>query len=81
MFRVDHHFSNTHSLFARYLMDDSSSLVPYFGDHREPMPRGFRPCTGPAISTLLFRTGGDSDMTFSTNYDLRQPYGCVHLSR
>ena len=31
MFRVDHHFSNTHSVFARYVLDDSSSLVPYFG--------------------------------------------------
>ena len=31
MFRVDHNFSNTHSLFARYVVDDSSSLVPYFG--------------------------------------------------
>ena len=31
MVRVDHSFSNTHSLFARYIIDDSSSLVPYFG--------------------------------------------------
>ncbi len=31
MFRVDHNFSNAHSLFARYIIDDSSSLVPYFG--------------------------------------------------
>ncbi len=31
MFRADHNFSNTHSLFARYVIDDSSSLVPYFG--------------------------------------------------
>jgi hypothetical protein len=29
--RIDHNFSNTHSLFARYIIDDSSSLVPYFG--------------------------------------------------
>src|SRR5215467_2818639 len=29
--RVDHNFSNTHSLFARYIIDDSSSVVPYFG--------------------------------------------------
>jgi len=28
---VDHNFSSTHSLFARYVVDDSSSLVPYFG--------------------------------------------------
>ena len=31
MVRVDHNFSNTHSLFARYIIDDSSSLDPYFG--------------------------------------------------
>ncbi|PWU10706.1 MAG: hypothetical protein C5B51_03870 [Terriglobia bacterium] len=31
MVRIDHNFSNTHSLFARYIMDDGSSLVPYFG--------------------------------------------------
>ncbi len=31
MVRVDHSFSSTHSLFARYVVDDSSSFVPYFG--------------------------------------------------
>jgi TonB dependent receptor len=31
MVRIDHNFSNTHSLFVRYIIDDSSSLVPYFG--------------------------------------------------
>jgi hypothetical protein len=31
MVRVDQNFSNTHSLFVRYIIDDSSSLVPYFG--------------------------------------------------
>ena len=29
--RIDHNFSSTHSLFARYTMDDSSALVPYVG--------------------------------------------------
>ena len=29
--RVDHNFSNSHSLFARYMIDDSSSVVPYIG--------------------------------------------------
>lgn len=29
--RVDHNFSNTHSLFGRYIIDDSFSVVPYFG--------------------------------------------------
>ena len=31
MVRIDHNFSNTHSLFARYTVDDSSALVPYVG--------------------------------------------------
>jgi hypothetical protein len=31
MVRIDHNFSNTHSLFARYTIDDSSALVPYAG--------------------------------------------------
>src|SRR5262249_43587956 len=31
MVRVDHNFSNTHSLFGRYIIDDSSSLIPYVG--------------------------------------------------
>src|SRR5580698_2906548 len=31
MVRVDHNFSSTHSLFARYTVDDSSALVPYIG--------------------------------------------------
>jgi hypothetical protein len=31
MVRVDHNLSNTHSIFVRYIIDDSSSVVPYFG--------------------------------------------------
>jgi hypothetical protein len=31
MVRVDHNFSSTHSLFGRYIIDDSTSQVPYFG--------------------------------------------------
>jgi Carboxypeptidase regulatory-like domain len=31
MVRIDHNFSSTHSLFARYTVDDSSSRVPYVG--------------------------------------------------
>jgi hypothetical protein len=31
MVRIDHNFSSTHSLFARYTVDDSSVLVPYVG--------------------------------------------------
>src|SRR6201982_1066870 len=29
--RIDHNFSNPHSFFGRYIIDDSSSLCPYFG--------------------------------------------------
>jgi hypothetical protein len=31
MIRADHEFTNRHSLFVRYIIDDSSSIVPYFG--------------------------------------------------
>jgi len=31
MVRIDHDFSNKHSAFARYTVDDSSSLAPYVG--------------------------------------------------
>jgi hypothetical protein len=31
MIRIDHNFSNTHSLLTRYTIDDSSSTAPYFG--------------------------------------------------
>jgi len=31
MARIDHNFSNTHSVFARYTVDDGSSVVPYVG--------------------------------------------------
>jgi hypothetical protein len=31
MVRIDHNFSNTHSVFARYTVDDSSSVVPSAG--------------------------------------------------
>jgi len=29
--RIDHNFSSSHSLFGRYMINDSSSRVPYFG--------------------------------------------------
>ena len=31
MVRIDHNFSDTHSLFARYTIDDSFALAPYIG--------------------------------------------------
>src|SRR5215469_4448309 len=41
MIRADHEFSNTHSLFVRYIIDDSSSLVPYFGTPPRTYVPGF----------------------------------------
>jgi hypothetical protein len=32
MVRVDHNFSSAHSLFARYIINDSTSQVPYVGE-------------------------------------------------
>lgn len=43
MVRVDHNFSNTHSVFARYIIDDSFSLVPYFGTPPGTYVPGFPP--------------------------------------
>jgi hypothetical protein len=41
MVRIDHNLSNTHSLFARYTIDDSFSLVPYVGDPPGTYDPGF----------------------------------------
>src|SRR3984957_18073593 len=41
MVRIDHNFSNTHSLFARYTIDDSFSLLPYVGDPPGTYDPGF----------------------------------------
>src|SRR5580698_3052281 len=41
MVRIDHNFSNTHSLFGRYTIDDSFSLVPYVGDPPGTYDPGF----------------------------------------
>ena len=41
MGRIDYNFSNTHSLFGRYIVDDSSSLVPYFGNPPGSYAPGF----------------------------------------
>jgi hypothetical protein len=39
--RVDLNISNTHSLFGRYIIDDSSSVVPYIGDPPGTYAPGF----------------------------------------
>ena len=60
MVRIDHNFSNTHSLFARYTVDDSSSLVPYVGSPPGTYAPGF-----PAIHLSRNQYGTVQDrMTF-----------------
>jgi len=41
MVRIDHNFSSTHSLFARYTVDDSSALIPYVGTPPGTFAPGF----------------------------------------
>ena len=41
MVRIDHNFSSTHSLFARYTVDDSSAMVPYVGTPPGTFAPGF----------------------------------------
>jgi Carboxypeptidase regulatory-like domain len=41
MVRIDHNLSDVHSLFARYIIDDSSSLVPSFGSPPGTYAPGF----------------------------------------
>ena len=41
MVRIDLNLSNTHSLFGRYIIDDSSALVPYIGDPPGTYAPGF----------------------------------------
>ena len=41
MVRIDQNFSNTHSLFGRYIIDDSASLVPYLGTPPGTYVEGF----------------------------------------
>jgi Carboxypeptidase regulatory-like domain len=55
MVRIDHNFSSTHSLFARYTIDDSSALVPYVGTPPGTFVPGSRPSTWRGTSTALFR--------------------------
>ena len=52
MVRVDHNFSSTHSLFARYTVDDSSSQVPYVGTPPGTYLPGF-PHSGPPFTPVL----------------------------
>jgi hypothetical protein len=61
MVRIDHHFSNAHSLFARYTVDDSSALVPYVGTPPGTYLPGSRLFTWRGINMALFRTAPYSE--------------------
>ena len=62
MVRIDHSFSNTHSLFARYTVDDAVLLwFRTSGRRRAPMRRDSRRFTWRGISMALFRTVRHSD--------------------
>ena len=64
MGRIDHNFSNTHSLFARYTIDDSSSLVPYVGTPPGTYAPGF-----PAFHVARNQYGTVQDrMTFGPEW-------------
>ena len=56
MVRIDHNFSNTHSLFARYTIDDSSSLVPYVGTPPGTYAPGF-PAFHPGAESVRHYSG------------------------
>src|SRR5580658_1120426 len=73
MVRIDHNFSNTHSLFARYTIDDSTSLVPYVGTPPGTSVPGF-PALHPArnqYGTVQDRTtfgpGWINELRFGVN--------------
>src|SRR5580700_7405740 len=73
MVRIDHHFSSTHSLFARYTIDDSSALVPYVGTPPGTYVPGF-PAFHPArnqYGTVQDRTilgdGWSNELRFGVN--------------
>ena len=58
MVRIDNNFSNTHSLFARYTIDDSSSVVPYVGTPPGTYMPGF-----PTLHLALNQYGTVQDRT------------------
>ena len=73
MVRIDHNFSNTHSLFARYTIDDSSSLVPYVGTPPGTYAPGFpafhlaRNQYGTVQDRVTFGPGWINELRFGVN--------------
>ena len=67
MVRIDHHFSSTHSLFARYTVDDSSSVVPSVATPPGTYVPGFPAFTWRGITPPLSRTARHSGPNGSTS--------------
>src|SRR5580658_2964802 len=73
MVRIDQNFSNTHSLFARYTVDDSSSLVPYVGTPPGTYAPGFpafhlaRNQYGTVQDRVTFGSGWINELRFGVN--------------
>ena len=73
MVRIDHNFSITHSLFARYTEDDSSALVPYVGTPPGTYVPGFpafhlaRNQYGTVQDRTILGDGWSNDLRFGVN--------------
>ena len=73
MVRIDHYFSSTHSLFARYTVDDSSALVPYVGTPPGTYVPGFpafhlaRNQYGTVQDRLTFGPQWNNELRFGVN--------------
>jgi hypothetical protein len=73
MVRIDHNFSNTDSLFARYTIDDSSALVRYVGTPPGTYVPGFptfhlaRNQYGTVQDRMTFGPGWINELRFGVN--------------
>ena len=73
MVRIDHNFSSTHSLFARYTVDDSSALVPYIGTPPGTYAPGFpafhlaRNQYGTVQDRTILGDGWSNELRFGVN--------------
>ena len=71
--RIDHDFSNTNSLFARFTIDDSASLVPYVGTPPGTYVPGFpafhlaRNQYGTIQDRTAFRGNWSNELRFGVN--------------
>ena len=73
MVRIDHNFSSTHSLFARYTIDDSSALVPSVGTPPGTYVPGFpafhlaRNQYGTVQDRTILGDGWNNELRFGVN--------------